>query len=221
MAELSTTVRLLLVDDETPCARRTQDDPRRRPVHRDRRRGRRWGAALGAVRELRPDVVLMDIRMPRLDRLSATEQILCEHPGAEIVVLTSYHVDDLVPRAMRLGACGYLLKDTPPPELVDAVLRVAGGDTILSQAALVHLIAAATKRTAPKADPSSGRRLDELTERERSVARAVAKGLSNAQIAAELSISVTTVKTHIGRVLDKLEVSNRVQIAAIVQRSDL
>lgn len=158
--------------------------------------------------------------MPRLDGLNATARILHEHPKTKIIVLTSYDIDDLVPRAMRLGASGYLLKDTPPRELVDAVHRVAAGDTILSQAALSHLIDAATRHLAPSAELDARHSLDGLTDRERSVAHAVAKGLSSAQIAEELLISITTVKTHIGRILEKLEVNNRVQIAALVQRSE-
>ena len=211
-------VRVLLVDDETLVRtglRMILDGDPALEIVGEASDG---AAAVAAVADARPDVVLMDIRMPRMDGLSATEQILREHPETKIIVLTSYDVDDLVPRAMALGASGYLLKDTPPRELVDAVRKVAAGDTILSQAALTHLIDAAT-RLAPSPRPDE-HTLNQLTDRERSVARAVAKGLSNAQIAAELSISVTTVKTHIGRILEKLEVSNRVQIAALVQRSE-
>ena len=212
-------VRVLLVDDETLVRtglRMILDGDPALEIVGEAPDG---STAVAAVADARPDVVLMDIRMPRMDGLSATEQILREHPETKIIVLTSYDVDDLVPRAMALGASGYLLKDTPPRELVDAVRKVAAGDTILSQAALTHLINAAT-RLAPNPRPDE-HTLDQLTDREQSVARAVAKGLSNAQIAAELSISVTTVKTHIGRILEKLEVSNRVQIASFVQRSEL
>ena len=175
--------------------------------------------ALEVVHDTRPDVVLMDIRMPHMDGLAATEQILRAHPSTKVVVLTSFDVDELVPRALRLGATGYLLKDSDPRALVDAVHRVAAGDTILSQAAIGHLVDAVTRQPSRGGGPHN-RLLEELTERERSVARAIARGLSNAQIASELFISVTTVKTHVSRILEKLNVSNRVQIAACVQRED-
>lgn len=177
-------------------------------------------AALLVVDTSLPDVVLMDIRMPCMDGLAATEKILHDHPGTRVIMLTSYDVDDLVPRALRLGATGYLLKDASPRELVDAVRRVAAGDTILSQAAIGHLVDALARRPGPDDEPEATHLLEGLTERELSVARAVARGLSNAGIAGELFIGVTTVKTHVGRILEKLQVSNRVQIAACVQRED-
>ena len=175
--------------------------------------------ALTAVAEHQPDVVLMDIRMPRMDGLTATEQILATHPSMRIIVLTSYDVDDLVPKALRLGAKGYLLKDTPPRELIEAVKRVAAGDTFLSQVALEHLVDAVVRQAVPARHPEGASRLGALTERELNVARAIGRGLSNAEIAAELFISITTVKTHISRIMEKLQVSNRVQIAACLQRS--
>ncbi len=174
-------------------------------------------AALTSVTDAQPDVVLMDIRMPRLDGISATERILAVRPETKIIVLTSFDVDDLVPRALRLGAKGYLLKDTPPRELINAVHRVAGGDTILSQSAIGHLVDAVARQPSPENRTQGARLLATLTERELDVARAIGRGLSNAQIAGELFISVTTVKTHVSRILEKLEVSNRVQIAACVQ----
>lgn len=173
--------------------------------------------ALVTVRDTRPDVVLMDIRMPRVDGLAATEQILREYPAIKVIVLTSFDVDDLVPRALRLGASGYLLKDTPPRELIDAVRKVAAGHTILSQTAITQLIDAVARPPSQDTQAEAERHLDMLTERERSVALAIGRGLSNAEIAAELFISVTTVKTHVGRILDKLGARNRVQIAAYVQ----
>ena len=175
-------------------------------------------AALAIVEHTHPDVVLMDIRMPQMDGLAATEQILRDHPSTKVVVLTSYDVDELVPRALRLGATGYLLKDTAPRELVEAVHRIAAGDTILSQAAIGHLVDAVTRQAPREGGPDARRLADALTERELSVARAISRGLSNAQIATELFISVTTVKTHVSRILEKLGVGNRVQIAACVQR---
>lgn len=220
MADVTRAIRVVIVDDETLVRTGVrmilEGDPSIEIVGE----AADGVAALAVVADREPDVVLMDIRMPQLDGLDATEQILQQHPGAKIIVLTSYDVDALVPRALRLGARGYLLKDAPPSELIDAVLRVAAGQTILSQAALGHLIEAVTQRGAPGAEGDARGRLDLLTTRERDVARAIATGLSNAQIAGELSISVTTVKTHIGRILDKLEVGNRVQVAACVQQGD-
>ena len=175
-------------------------------------------AAMAIVEHTHPDVVLMDIRMPQMDGLAATEQILHAHPSTKVVVLTSYDVDELVPRALRLGATGYFLKDTPPRELVEAVHRIAAGDTILSQAAIGHLVDAVTRQAPREGGPDAPRLADALTERELSVARAISRGLSNAQIASELFISVTTVKTHVSRILEKLGVGNRAQIAACVQR---
>lgn len=176
-------------------------------------------AALATIRDTKPDVVLMDIRMPRMDGLAATEQALRDHPGVKIIMLTSFDVDDLVPQAIRLGASGYLLKDTPPADLVIAVRKVVVGDTILSQAALEHLIKAVVRQSPSAIHHSTRHHLNELTERERSIALAIAHGKSNTQIADELFISVTTVKTHVGRILDKLNVSNRVQIATFVQHA--
>ncbi|RMB59050.1 DNA-binding response regulator [Tessaracoccus antarcticus] len=175
-------------------------------------------AALAVVDDTHPDVVLMDIRMPQMDGLAATEQMLRAHPSTKVVVLTSYDVDDLVPRALRLGATGYFLKDTPPQELVEAVHRIADGDTMLSQSAIGHLVDAVTRQAPGAGGPDATRLADALTERELSVARAISRGLSNAQIATELFVSVTTVKTHVSRILGKLGVVNRVQIAACVQR---
>ena len=220
MDEVTRTVRLVLVDDEALVRAGLRMILEGDPVSEIVGEAGDGIAALTVVGDTLPDVVLMDIRMPRMDGLAATEQILRDHPATKVVVLTSFDVDDLVPQALRLGATGYFLKDTPPRELVAAVHRIAEGDTVLSQAAIGHLVEAVT-RQGPASTPGPGTAdlLDELTERERSVAQAVARGLSNAQIATELFISITTVKTHVGRILEKLGVSNRVQIAAYVQRA--
>ncbi|GAA0966796.1 response regulator transcription factor [Frigoribacterium faeni] len=166
-----------------------------------------------------PDVVLMDIRMPRCDGLVATERELARRPDLAVLVLTTFDADDLVLSALRLGARGFLVKDTPPHELVEAVRTVASGRSILSPSVLDRVIGVAAGRPAPE-DAAVGRvereRFARLTERETEVALAVAEGASNAQIAAALYVSVATVKTHVGHVYEKLEVDNRVQVALLV-----
>ena len=171
-----------------------------------------------AVAAFAPDVVLMDIRMPRVDGLTATER-LRRQPGApEVIVLTTFDVDDYVLRALRAGAAGFLLKDTRPADIVAAVHRVLDGEAMLSPAITRRLIELATAEPAPPL-PTSGRSEDllaRLTERERDVAVAVGRGLSNAEIGAEVFLSPATVKTYVSRVLTKLEVTNRVQVALLV-----
>jgi DNA-binding NarL/FixJ family response regulator len=184
-------------------------------------------AALGTVKALRPDVVLMDIRMPGMDGLAATEAITAWPDPPRVIVLTTFDTDDFVFRALRLGAAGFLLKDTPPARLVSAVRQVAAGEPMLSPSVTAQLIAAvsggptggATDQDGDAATRAEAARhsLAQLSDREREVADAVARGLSNQEIAAELYLGVATVKTHIGRVLAKLGVDNRVQIALVVR----
>lgn len=174
--------------------------------------------ALGAVARHTPDVVLMDIRMPRRDGLSATAELLRRPSPPAVLVLTTFDADDLVLKALRAGAAGFLLKDTPPAKLVEAVRAVASGDPMLSPSVTAQLIAAVA---APGDETESTRaqarsRLALLTEREREVAQAIGRGLSNTDIAAELFMSVATVKAHVGRIFTKLEMDNRVQIAILV-----
>ncbi len=220
VADVTDAIRVVLVDDETLVRAGLrmilEGDPSIDIVGE----AADGAAAVPLVESSRPDVVLMDIRMPQMDGLTATEHILRDHPLTRIIMLTSYDVDELVPRALRLGATGYLLKDTSPHDLVEAVRRVAAGDTILSQAAIGHLVDAVARHPTWEHRADSTHELEGLTGRELGVARAIARGLSNAEIAAELFISITTVKTHVGRILEKLQVTNRVQIAACVQRSD-
>ncbi|ROS59256.1 LuxR family two component transcriptional regulator [Frigoribacterium sp. PhB160] len=177
-----------------------------------------------------PDVVLMDIRMPRRDGLEATERELARRPGLAVLVLTTFDADDMVLRALRVGARGFLLKDTPPAELVAAVHAAARGRATLSPTVLDTVIAAAGRGSAPApgsaAGPGSGsastaarQRLAVLTEREAEVVTGVARGLSNGQIAAELFVSLATVKTHLGHAYDKLGVGGRVQLALLAREA--
>lgn len=179
------------------------------------------------VDRLAPDVVLMDIRMPQVDGLTATERLRALPGAPEVVVLTTFHADEQVLRALRAGAAGFVLKDTPPAEIVAAVRRVAAGDPVLSPAVTRQLMThVAGEQDRPDRREESRRaaiaaRLAELAVREREVAVAVGKGRSNAEIAAELYMSVPTVKTHVSRVLAKLGLNNRVQIALLVHDAGL
>nr|WP_227425793.1 response regulator transcription factor [Pengzhenrongella sicca] len=169
--------------------------------------------AVAVLSRTRPDVVLMDIRMPRQDGLAATEAARAANPELKVVVLTTFDTDDLVLSALRLGASGFLLKDTPPDELIAAVHLVASGRSMLSPSVTDQLIAAVARRPAVAPSTRALARLATLTEREREVAEAIGRGLSNAEIATTLFISVPTVKTHVGRLFDKLDARNRVQVA--------
>ncbi|WP_281246168.1 response regulator transcription factor [Nocardioides exalbidus] len=179
--------------------------------------------ALAVVPASGADVVLMDIRMPVRDGLSATEELLRSHPDLKIIVLTTFDTDDMVLKALRTGAAGFLLKDTPPARLVEAIRTVASGQPMLSPSVTAQLIAAVTRNAGADATREAQDRgraardaLAGLTERERDVADGVARGLSNAEIAGELFMGVPTVKTHVGRLFSKLGVENRVQVAILV-----
>jgi DNA-binding NarL/FixJ family response regulator len=179
--------------------------------------------ALRVVPAAGVDVVLMDIRMPVRDGLSATGALLAADPDLKVIVLTTFDTDDMVLRALRTGAAGFLLKDTPPARLVQAIRAVAAGEPMLSPSVTAQLIAAVTRTDSTAgAHDAEGRAataraaLATLTERERDVADGVARGLSNADIAAELYMGVPTVKTHVGRLFTKLGVENRVQVAILV-----
>lgn len=172
--------------------------------------------AVAVIARTSPDVVLMDIRMPRCDGLAATERARAADPDLKIIVLTTFDTDDLVLTALRLGAIGFLLKDTPPAQLVEAVRLAAVGRSTLSQSVTEQLIAAVARQPAPRQPSAAQDRLGRLTERENEVAHAVGRGLSNAEIAAALYMSVPTVKTHVGHLFDKLEVRNRVEVAICI-----
>ncbi|MFL6106374.1 MAG: response regulator [Marmoricola sp.] len=176
---------------------------------------------LAAIDEHLPDVVLMDIRMPVMDGLEATEALAARERAPKVIVLTTFDADDYVLRALAAGASGFLLKDTAPETIVDAIHRVAAGEPMLSPSVTETLIAQITTQHAPERSAHAQQRVDRLTDREREVALAVGRGLNNAEIAAELYLSVPTVKAHIGRLFTKLEVDNRVQIALCVHDAGL
>ncbi len=169
-----------------------------------------------AVSACTPDVVLMDIRMPGVDGLSATESLRQSGAGApSIIILTTFEAGDDVVRALRAGAAGFLLKDTPPPEIVRAIRLVAAGEAMLSPTVTRNLIAHVADDGAGGRASRARELLDRLTDREREVAVAIGQGKSNAEIAAELFMSVATVKAHVSRLLQKLDLDNRVQIALL------
>ena len=173
------------------------------------------GEAISAVAEHRPDVVLMDIRMPAMDGLAATEQLRRQDDAPEVIVLTTFEADDYVLRALRAGAGGFLLKDTPPPDIIRAIRAVAAGEPILSPTVTRRLIGHVADTAADDRQSNARKQLDRLTDREREVSIAIGLGKSNAEISRELYMSVATVKAHVSRVLEKLELNNRVQIALL------
>ncbi|HEY8473987.1 MAG TPA: response regulator transcription factor [Natronosporangium sp.] len=174
--------------------------------------------AADAVRRLAPDVVLMDIRMPVLDGIDATRSITGRgEPAPAVLVLTTFDSDRNVLAALRAGAAGFLLKHTPPEQIVDAVRRAAAGEPVLSPSVTRRLIdqVAGTDPTPPDRHRLAREKLAQLSEREREVAVAVANGWSNAEIAARLFMSVGTVKAHISSALTKLDLTNRIQLALL------
>jgi len=176
--------------------------------------------AMDVIRDLRPDVVLLDIRMPNQDGLTTTELLVAQTDRPRILVLTTFDADDMVLRALRLGADGFLLKDTPPPKMIDAVRTVARGEPVLSPSVARQVIAAATGGREPRS-PEARRELAKLTEREREVAIEVARGSSNAEIAGRLHMSVATVKANVTRIFAKLGTDNRVHVAMKVRDAGL
>ncbi|MFK0122465.1 response regulator [Streptomyces nigra] len=169
--------------------------------------------AVSLARELRPDLVLMDIQMPRLDGVSATRQVVAERL-ADVLVLTTFDLDEYVFGALRAGASGFLLKNTEAKDLIAAVRTVAGGEGLIAPAVTRRLIAEFAAKPAREADPSV---LDALTRREREVLSCLGEGMSNAEIAIRLDMAEATAKTHVSRLLGKLELRSRVQAAVLAQ----
>jgi DNA-binding NarL/FixJ family response regulator len=178
-------------------------------------------AGVDLVNRLSPDVVLMDIRMPVVNGLEATRLLHGRPNPPRVVVLTTFDADEYVVGALAAGADGFLLKDTQPAEIVAAVRKVADGEAMLSPAVTRTLIQRVRSDSLVDRSAEAGARLKPLTERERDVAVAVGRGLSNAEIAGELYLSVPTVKAYVSRLFDKLEVTNRVQIAMVVHDAGL
>ncbi|MFF4343459.1 response regulator transcription factor [Kitasatospora sp. NPDC001540] len=178
--------------------------------------------ALELARAQRPDVVLMDVRMPRLDGIEATRAITAdpELAGVRVLVLTTFDLDDYAFAALRAGAAGFLLKDTRPAELLDAVRVVAAGEALLAPRVTRRLIEEYTRRPEPSALPDPAG-LAAATEREREVLALVGLGFSNEEIAAELHVSLSTAKTHIGRLLQKLAARDRAQLVIAAYESGL
>ena len=177
--------------------------------------------AVSAARALRPEVVLMDIRMPRVDGLAATRQILDQPDPPKVVILTTFHLDEYVYSALQAGASGCLLKDTPPRQIVTAIRAVAAGSEMLSPAVTRRLIA---EYVAPRDHPQrveSRRKLALLSDRERDVLTLIGRGLSNADAAQNLFMSEATIKTYVSRMLTKLELTNRTQAAILAHEAGL
>lgn len=179
-------------------------------------------AAIAQSTLLRPDVVLMDVRMPRLDGVAATARIVAALPETRVLVLTTFDLDDYAFGALDAGASGFLLKDVDRAALVGAVRAVAGGDAVLSprvtREVLARRLASPGSMAAPAATDDERRRVAALTPREHEVFGAIARGLTNAEIAAELYLGETTVKTHVGRVLAKLEARDRIHAVILAHR---
>src|SRR3954452_6905 len=176
--------------------------------------------AVAAVRQHRPDVVLMDIRMPQLDGITATAALRRLDPPPQVIVLTTFQADEHVVAALRAGASGFLVKDTPPADIINAVRLVAAGDAIVSPSVTRTLLSHFGNTEASERRRAAVERLAGLTDREREVATALGAGASNAEIAASLFMSEATVKAHVSRLLSKLGLSNRVQIAILVHDAE-
>ena len=175
---------------------------------------------LAAVREHRPDVVLMDIRMAEMDGITATAALRRLDPPPQVIVLTTFQADEQVMSALRAGANGFLFKDTPPAEIINAVRVVATGDAIISPSVTRILLSHFSDAEASERRRAAAQRLAALTDREREVAAAIGSGASNAEVAASLFMSEATVKAHVSRLFTKLNVVNRVQIAIVVHDAD-
>jgi DNA-binding NarL/FixJ family response regulator len=177
-------------------------------------------AAVDEAIRLRPDVVIMDIRMPRLDGIEATKRLAAQGGGGpEVLVLTTFDLDEYVYEALRAGAGGFMLKDTPPSQLAEGVRTVAGGEALLAPAVTKRLIERYV--SSPPSDTVKRERFAELTDRELEVLQLLTRGLSNVEIGGQLFLSEATVKTHVTRVLSKLGVRDRVQAVVLAYESGL
>ena len=176
-------------------------------------------AALREARAVTPDVILMDVRMPELDGISATREIVAAWPAAKVVILTTFEQDDYIFGALNAGASGFLLKRTRPEELIAAIHTVAAGDSLLSPSVTRTVVQRMARQPAPDATAEAS--LEELTAREREVLELIARGLSNGEIAATLFVEASTVKTHVKHILRKLRLRDRVQAVIFAYESGL
>lgn len=217
MSVTATPIRVLLADDQAMVRAGLRllltDEPGIEVVAE----ARDGVEAVAQAARHRPDVVLMDVRMPGLDGIEATRRIVAADETARVLVLTTFNLDEYLYQALRAGASGFVLKDDPPEQLIAAVRTVAAGDALLSPSVTRKVIAQFMSRHRP-APPRS---VDDLTGRETDVLRLLAQGLSNAEIGRELFISDTTVKTHVTRVLQKLGVRDRAQAIVLAYQCDL
>jgi RNA polymerase sigma factor (sigma-70 family) len=215
----TTPVRILLVDDDDLMRaglRAVLSSDEAVEVVGEASDGR---AAVQRVRELTPDVVLMDVRMPDLDGIAATREVVAASPAVKVVILTTFEQDDYIFGALSAGASGFLLKRTSPEELIAAIHTVASGDSLLSPSVTRRVIDRMARQ--PADEVSIDERLDRLTPREREVLEQIARGLSNGEIAETLVIEESTVKTHIKRILMKLRLRDRVQAVIFAYESGL
>jgi DNA-binding NarL/FixJ family response regulator len=212
-------VRVLLVDDDDLMRaglRAVLSSDARVEVVGEAGNGR---AAVERVRALRPDLVLMDVRMPDLDGIAATREVIAASPEVKVVILTTFEQDDYIFGALNAGASGFLLKRSGPEELLAAIQTVAAGDSLLSPSVTRTVIDRMARQPTPEIGPS--RLLDDLTPREHEVLVLLARGLSNSEIAAELVIEESTVKTHVKRILMKLRLRDRIQAVVFAYESGL